>query len=349
MKRTNAKDCISQMKRQCIETSDGTARPPSIQKLAGNVITEDDIASKNSVKEKNTLVIPDILSVPLVSRVDVQTPTYVFFDLETTGLARNSHITQIAAIRGSSSFSRYVIPEIPISAPASSITGLTFSNNQLKLHGQPVKAIPIRKALDDFVRFLGGKKPVVLVAHNCRSYDSHVLYHAARASGADVSIEKCLAGYLDTLPLFRACFKGLKSYRQEDLYRSIFNSDYNSHNALADVKALQKLFSRVKRKIDVLDYSFKYSFIKALHTHGLQKIRNMNTYYPLLMQGAISQKIAERAAASGLALTHLKVAYDKCGTEGVRTVLSQITSSGNPRVTNCSVTIDKICQYLVNN
>ena len=44
------------------------------------------------------------------------------FDLETTGLSRNSDITQIAAQCGDRKFNNYVLPRCDISKEASSLT-----------------------------------------------------------------------------------------------------------------------------------------------------------------------------------------------------------------------------------
>jgi len=53
----------------------------------------------------------------------------VFFDLETTGLRKNSDITQIAAKVGEAVFQKYVIPRVDIQLEASKVTGITYSHN----------------------------------------------------------------------------------------------------------------------------------------------------------------------------------------------------------------------------
>jgi DNA polymerase III alpha subunit (gram-positive type) len=50
----------------------------------------------------------------------------VFFDLETTGLGKNSDITQIAAKVGEAVFQKYVIPRFDIQLEASKVTGITY-------------------------------------------------------------------------------------------------------------------------------------------------------------------------------------------------------------------------------
>ncbi|CAC5387366.1 unnamed protein product [Mytilus coruscus] len=49
---------------------------------------------------------------------------YIVFDLETTSLSRNSDITQLAAVSGSTLFQRYIMPRCDISNEASKITEL---------------------------------------------------------------------------------------------------------------------------------------------------------------------------------------------------------------------------------
>jgi hypothetical protein len=53
----------------------------------------------------------------------------VFFDLETTGLGKNSDITQIAAKVGEAVFQKYVIPRFDIQLEASKVTGITYIHN----------------------------------------------------------------------------------------------------------------------------------------------------------------------------------------------------------------------------
>ncbi|CAG2195904.1 unnamed protein product [Mytilus edulis] len=92
--------------------------------------------------------------IPLPFNLD-GTECKVFFDLETTGLGRNSDIIQIAAKSYSNSFNRYVIPRVDIQIEASKITGITYSHgtNKMYVRGQIVEPVSLHKALLDFIHF----------------------------------------------------------------------------------------------------------------------------------------------------------------------------------------------------
>ena len=64
-------------------------------------------------------------SIPIPAQID-NSDSIVVFDIETTGLSRNSDIVQIAATDGEKTFNCFIAPRQPIFAAASAITGLNF-------------------------------------------------------------------------------------------------------------------------------------------------------------------------------------------------------------------------------
>lgn len=82
-------------------------------------------------------------------------PTVVF-DLETTGLGCNSCITQIAAATSdhAKAFSTYVLPDCPISAKATEVTGICVrrigGKSVLEVNGKEVVSLSIQDALKAF-------------------------------------------------------------------------------------------------------------------------------------------------------------------------------------------------------
>ncbi|VDH96443.1 Hypothetical predicted protein [Mytilus galloprovincialis] len=84
------------------------------------------------------------------------TESKVFFDLETTGLGRNSDITQIAAQNGDNVFQRYIIPMVDLQIETNRVTGITYSQstNIMYVHGEKVEPVSIQKAMSDFLEFL---------------------------------------------------------------------------------------------------------------------------------------------------------------------------------------------------
>ena len=111
--------------------------------------------------------------------------------------ARTSHITQMAAIAGSKSFSVYVNPQCKISAEASKITDLTQgAMSQMLLHERPVPSMEIRDVLNGFLKFLAAFDCVVLVSHNRVLYDAPILMQAANNAGLWDDLKEKIGGFL---------------------------------------------------------------------------------------------------------------------------------------------------------
>ncbi|VDI75087.1 Hypothetical predicted protein [Mytilus galloprovincialis] len=101
--------------------------------------------------------IPSAPSPPIENCHIQETAKLVCFDFETTSLARDSHITQIAAVSGDNHWSCYVTPKIPITNQASDITGITVRNGRVFHQGKPVDSLSISKAMEDFFKFIKGE------------------------------------------------------------------------------------------------------------------------------------------------------------------------------------------------
>ncbi|CAC5378288.1 unnamed protein product [Mytilus coruscus] len=64
----------------------------------------------------------------------------IFFDIEATGLARNSHITQISATSDKGSINTYVLPKKPITPKAQEITGIKVEGSKMFCNDKEVKS-----------------------------------------------------------------------------------------------------------------------------------------------------------------------------------------------------------------
>ena len=83
-------------------------------------------------------------------------------------------IVQIAALYGSTGFSRYVWPSKPINPKASAVNKITLDrkHNAMYADGQRVDCVDQRRAMTEFAQFVQQVKgPVVLVAHTGRRFD----------------------------------------------------------------------------------------------------------------------------------------------------------------------------------
>ena len=67
--------------------------------------------------------------------------------------------------------------------------------------------------------------------------------HLSRHITDDQLAEKfiVIAGFIDSLPLYKSLYPELTSHSQENLYRSIVGGNYDAHNALNDVNALPEI------------------------------------------------------------------------------------------------------------
>ncbi|XP_016414933.1 three prime repair exonuclease 4 [Sinocyclocheilus rhinocerous] len=175
-------------------------------------------------------------------------PSTVFFDLETTGLDASCDIVQLAAVSGGHTLNLFMVPRRPMQPGASRITGFSVRRQRLFLHHRPVLTSSLREALVSFITFLRMLGRPLLVGHNIRRFDCHVLARALDEFSLRSDFQKEVSGFVDTLPLARHLLKdsGLQSFKQENLVKTLLGVSYAAHNALEDVQALQKLYWALK-------------------------------------------------------------------------------------------------------
>lgn len=129
-----------------------------------------------------------------------------FFDVETTGLGRDSHIIQLSVCVDSNEeiFNCYIKPGKKISPAASIVTGIQFENRKMYHNNREVEYSRIQPALEKLFVFLAKFEKVVLVGHNCKSFDIPVLLSALENNNMLESFMSTgVIGVIDTLPLFK--------------------------------------------------------------------------------------------------------------------------------------------------
>lgn len=190
------------------------------------------------------VVIKSLLGrIEMIQYTDVD--TFVFFDLETTGLWQNGQspeITQLAMVACSrdefgsgtvniiSKLNLYFNPIIPIEMVASQITGLdnvilkdcnTFDEDAIEL----------------IHLFLKRLKRPALFAHNGVNLDFPLLLKMVKKFSQDQGPLLTIP-CLDTLPIFRSMRMGGSGYiscKLDDIYKRLFKSNQiNHHNAEVD-------------------------------------------------------------------------------------------------------------------
>ncbi|CAG2255966.1 unnamed protein product [Mytilus edulis] len=243
----------------------------------------------------------------------------VTFDLETTGFGYDADIVQICAEvvqitpqivdMEFQTFQEYILPTKPINPKASEVTGLYRDGCSLYYKGQKVKTLSKSVGLEKFIKWLPHK--AVLVAHNCKSFDSKII--VAQLSSVNLLNEfHCkVFGFSDTLHIFKQKFPGRKSYKQENLVKDILKRSYNAHNAVDDVQLLNILMKNLKVSLqDIVNHSFTVEYIHNYLTEFRCKEARLKTFKPVYMsdEPVMSKSLCERAAKSGLKLGHLHLA-----------------------------------------
>lgn len=267
---------------------------------------------------------------------------------------RNSHIRQIAALDEESEqfFCCYVLPKKPITYHASRITKLTLKGNTMLHDGKAVEAIPIKdaiKALISFLKDLPSKKQKILVGHNVKAYDCHVLMNALKNCNMIDIFHDIVIGYMDTMKLFRLSFPSLKSFSQQNLSRVLLgdNFSYGAHDALEDIKTLKKIVllpSVISDNKHICEFSTNY-VVKSMEYNTIVK-RNLPSLQVLVNRKIITAGMAKKIAGSNLSLHHLEIVYKRDGKDGLSALLAE-SVSGRVRVSRSQKVITSLCDYFL--
>ena len=163
----------------------------------------------------------------------------IYFDFETTGRSR-SRIVSIGYASDSEVFEDelLVMPAIRIDYGASIVHGFTHETlcaqnadtckNQLSLFMKRIEELSI---------------PVLLIAHNGKSFDTHVLRHEMVING--IQLPKNIVGFLDSLWFIRKKLE-IKHASIDLLMDKFWKGELRTiHSALEDCKILKRIFEHV--------------------------------------------------------------------------------------------------------
>ena len=260
------------------------------------------------------------------------------FDLETGGFIRISDILQISAIHGSKEFNIYVTPTQYISKGSSEVPKLTTVDGKLYYDGKPVVSISIQEAMLDFIAFLKKVQKPILVGHNIKSFDLVFLYNSLVKCDLWEEFQSTVSGFIDTLPVFKKEFPERGSYKQEVLMNDLMQETHSAHNALDDIKALQKLCELVKPAL------LKEIFIASIIINSVIVPGHKITLKLLEDKKAITKTMASKIAKSSLNYEHLKMAFERSGFDGLAAVFGEKVN-GVARVTKHGKIIQKIFEH----
>lgn len=311
-------------------------------------VTYETSVSSKPVSEEDIEEIPNATILSPIEDISVEkllNAEVCVFDLETTSLCRDCDIVQISAVTldGRLKFNQYILPSKDISPSAAKVTGITMNAGKLFLQGRPVLTVDIKEGLSLFKNWLSTfEKGIILVGHNIKAFDvKHLLRHA-KLNGLDFHF---LAGFVDTLSLFKFFYPENSSHSQEALYRKIIGGTYDAHNSLSDVIALCTLLKRTIPDIRSLQqFSYSNEWCKGYVTFVEERDKNIQTFKPLLELNAISKSMAEKAASSGLTYRHLQIAFMRQGDSGLKLVLGE-KFGGKVRVTKNARIVSSIIDH----
>lgn len=160
---------------------------------------------------------------------------FVVFDIETTGLSnKTERITEIGAVRMiggevKDTFNTFVNPEKTIPSKITELTGITDE----MVADAPKEGEAMRR----FYEFCGSCK--VLVAHNA-GFDTGFI----RAAAARCNMEYNFTS-VDTVPLCRSLYAGLKNYKLDTVANYLKLPPFNHHRACDDAAVLAGIFAHI--------------------------------------------------------------------------------------------------------
>jgi DNA polymerase-3 subunit epsilon len=232
---------------------------------------------------------------------------FVAFDLETTGLYPSAcRIVEFGALRFRldgeelGSFDELVNPRCPIPARVSAVHGISDAMVQDK--ATEVEVLP------KYFEFLALPNSI-LVAHNA-SFDVGFLSFAAARQG----IQLPPAPIIDSLELTRACVRGSRSFRLEDLAIHFRVAESEEHRALSDCRLVMGVLLKVLaphgrlqnvrdlfRVARPFDAQRARAFVskpppgfEALNT-AIEEERNVMIAYENASQGVSNRRVSPRA------------------------------------------------------
>ena len=226
-----------------------------------------------------------------------------------------------------------MIPTKRIPHVVQELTNIKYEGGVLKSNDIPVKAVSQQEGISQFLAFVCGIDKPILIGHNIKRFDLPKLYHRFSTSQNQM-FNTNVCAFLDTLLLFKDVYPELEAYNQSYLVKTLLAEEYNAHNALGDVQALQKLVHKCTTRDQCKGYMFTPGDITNQNNHNDIVARNKATMSHLTGKGkALSDYMAQSIAASGMKLCRIVLALKRGGVDGLTKILQEKTLSGEPRVT----------------
>ena len=268
-----------------------------------------------------------------------------------------------AETKQGASFSRFTTPTKEISPYASRVNKFktTWVGGKKILYrgGSPLQTVPLRECLRLFVDFLEDSKrsnscdKIVLIGHNSASFDTHILLRALQDNSPELlqKMNELNVHFADSLVLFRNLIKDKhEALKQDDgsfvkinqgsLYKHLFGTDFQCHDALEDVKALNKILfksslhlspSTIVNKSGTMELNSAIEEMNYLDkSHVLMK--SFNGVISDSSQGGVMKKsIAKKLADSSIGHHHVNQLFKAQGEQGLLAILANPPTNSRTR------------------
>ena len=271
-------------------------------------------------------------------------PLYFFYDCETTGtVPGEDQMVELACVIHTSGlksmtrqelersksheFSSLCYCEKELSPTAQRLTGL----RQCDLRGQPQLGevimklfVWIKDSITTTSKLEGREYVPVLVAHSGSQLDFPMLYLQVDSSAVLMEQLKTLhLHYVDTFSVFKDLKRSQLSYRRleslslQNIYITYFGAPYEGHRALADARALCKIFSDAPPAHDIHTFT-KHTLTREdteKRTEEIEKFREASIHptksIELLQRGITLDKLISEYKRSPVLFTSFL--RNKCG------------------------------------
>ena len=166
--------------------------------------------------------IPPIRYRPFTQPIRAFEGNFATSDHETSSLQEDCEVLQIACKNDKYEFSCYIQPTKTISKMSSSVTGLTNEEGIIFHNGHPIQALNRKAAFQSFVLWICQFKPVILVGHNSKLFDSRRLLANINFFIRFAELRTIVTGFVDTLQMLKKLLPDLESYKQANVYKHNF-------------------------------------------------------------------------------------------------------------------------------
>lgn len=110
-----------------------------------------------------------------------------------------------------------------------------------------MNAVKLSAAADALLNFfMKFQSKVVLIGHNIKSFDCHLLLNALESCSKTDAFLHCIAGFVDTRLLFKMFNPNLKSFSQNSLFEQFVFSKYNAHEGILNLFSEPIVSNRVR-------------------------------------------------------------------------------------------------------